>query len=100
MYFRRELPFPPQALTRDPPRLRDARRLQESGAVRLRDDGRATVSSGGNDHAVRFAADGTPHCTCPWWSRHPGDRGPCKHVLAVVLERRLRPQAVRPAGSA
>jgi predicted nucleic acid-binding Zn finger protein len=35
---------------------------------------------------VRWAADG-PHCTCPWFARYAGRRGPCKHVLAVQLTR-------------
>ncbi|MGH2874206.1 MAG: SWIM zinc finger family protein [Solirubrobacteraceae bacterium] len=26
-----------------------------------------------------------PRCTCRWWQEHPGDRGPCKHILAALL---------------
>ena len=28
-----------------------------------------------------------PHdiCTCPWWGKHQGTRGPCKHVLAARM---------------
>lgn len=105
-YFRRELPFPPEALAKDPPRLCDARKLSEAGAVELHEGGRAMVTSGENRYAVRVAGDGTPRCTCPWSSRHPGDRGPCKHVLAVALERQLRlggasaADPLRTAGSA
>ncbi len=24
-------------------------------------------------------------CDCAWYREHPGDRGPCKHVLAAVI---------------
>ena len=24
-------------------------------------------------------------CTCPWWGKHRGTRGPCKHVLAARM---------------
>jgi hypothetical protein len=86
-YFRRELPFPPEALATDPPRLRDAKGLQSEGAVTL-GDGEATVRSGDREYRVRLDPSS---CTCPWWSRHPGDRGPCKHLLAVALERARLP---------
>ena len=35
VWFRRELPFPSDALAADPPRLRDAKQLVQDGAVRL-----------------------------------------------------------------
>jgi hypothetical protein len=86
-WFRRELPFPPGALAADPPRLRDAKKLVAAGAV-----GDGVVASGGNTYAVRLDP---PHCSCPWWSKHPGDRGPCKHLLAAQLEAsRLAPAQV------
>jgi SWIM zinc finger len=47
----------------------------------------ALVRSGEVEYLVRFGADG-PRCTCPWFARHRGDRGPCKHVLAAELARR------------
>ena len=28
-----------------------------------------------------------PACTCEWWDRYRGERGPCKHVLAAELAR-------------
>lgn len=91
-YFRRELPFPPAALAADPPRLRDAKKLHAAGAVRLVDEHVAQVDSGDRTYEVRAGG----RCTCPWWGRHAADRGPCKHVLAVELERAHRaspPQA-------
>jgi uncharacterized Zn finger protein len=35
-------------------------------------------------HRVRLG-EGVPRCTCPWFAKHQGDRGPCKHVLAAQL---------------
>jgi hypothetical protein len=69
------------------PRLRDARALIAAGAVTLTAEG-ALVISNGTEHRVTHAADGTSRCTCPWWGRHRGGRGPCKHVLAASLARR------------
>jgi hypothetical protein len=84
-FFHRELPFGP-ALEKLHPRLADARALIASGAVTLHDGG-ASVRGGDAEHRVMFA---TPHdvCTCPWWGRYRGTRGPCTHVLAVRMEAR------------
>ena len=88
-FFRRELPFDLERIERLQPRLRDARRLVEAGAVRIEaTDGRAiagwVAGAGGVEYRVRSTEDGW-RCTCPWYGRHRGDRGPCKHVLAVQL---------------
>ena len=91
VWFRRELPFPSEALTADPPRLRDAKKLVDEGAVRLAPGGGADVRSGDKAYAVRLHP---PRCSCPWWSKHPGDRGPCKHLLAAqIAAARLAPAA-------
>jgi hypothetical protein len=82
-YFHRELPYDPALLDRMHPRLVDARRLAEAGAVRL-DGAMAYVRSGDTDYVVRRAEDGR-RCSCPWYAKHRGSRGPCKHVLAVEL---------------
>ena len=83
VWFRRELPFPSGG---DPPRLRDAKRLVDS--VVWRGPGEAEVRT----YAVRLDP---PRCTCAWWSRHPGDRGPCKHLLAAqIAARSLAPELV------
>ena len=88
-FFRRELPFDLGRTERLQPRLRDARRLVDQGAVRIEAadaSGLAAwvASPGGVEYRVRSTADGWT-CTCPWYGRHRGDRGPCKHVLAVQL---------------
>ncbi|HET7531711.1 MAG TPA: SWIM zinc finger family protein [Nocardioidaceae bacterium] len=82
-YFHRELPFDSDRLAAMHPRLRDATALVDAGAVRI--DGATTyVRSGNVEHVVRSTADGD-RCTCPWFAKHKGSRGPCKHVLAVNL---------------
>jgi hypothetical protein len=84
-FFHRELPFGP-ALEKLHPRLAAARALITSGSVRLHDSG-ASVHRGDAEHQVTFA---TPHdvCTCPWWGRYRGTRGPCAHVLAARMAAR------------
>ena len=81
-FFHRELPFG-LALDGMHPRLASARELIAAGAVRLTGAG-ATVRSGDTEHRVTFgsAAD---RCTCTWWGKHRGARGPCKHALAARM---------------
>jgi hypothetical protein len=93
VWFRRELPFPSEALAADPPRLKDAKKLVAEGAVQLRPDNEAEVRSGEKAYAVRLEP---PRCSCPWWSKHPGDRGPCKHLLAAqIASGQVAPAALR-----
>ena len=94
VWFRRELPFPSARLAADPPRLRDAKRLLAAGAVTFAGDGELLVDSGEKRYSVRLAP---PRCSCPWWSKHPGDRGPCKHLLAARLAAAQRPDAAAQA---
>ncbi len=84
-WFLRELPYDRQLLDRMHPRLVAARELADSGAVRSVNGG-ADVSSGEVVHRVRWDERGD-RCTCPWWGRYQGERGPCKHVLAARLAR-------------
>jgi hypothetical protein len=80
-YFHRELPLGAE-VAKVHPRLADARSLAGTGQVTLSEGG---ALSGG--HRVRFGPDGMPGdtCTCPWWGKHQGTRGPCKHVLAARI---------------
>ncbi len=84
-YFHRELPYDADRLAIMHPRLRDATRLVDAGAVRLEADS-AHVRSGEFEHLVRRTEDGD-RCTCPWFAKHKGSRGPCKHVLATAIVR-------------
>lgn len=87
-YFHRVLPVDLAQLDDMNPRLADARALLQAGAVRL-------VSSTPLDAEVHNAdvsyrvreVDGLMRCTCPWFARHQGERGPCKHVLAACAAR-------------
>jgi hypothetical protein len=85
-YFHRELPYDAAALDAMHPRLRDAKALFDQGAVRF-DGELAHVRSGDVDYIVR-PMEGGHRCSCPWFAKHQGDRGPCKHVLAAELSRR------------
>lgn len=87
-YYHRELPFD-LALVEDlHPRLRNARKIIESGGVRIlrRDDDMTEAEIAGSDviHRVRLS-DAGDRCTCPWHAKHQGNRGPCKHILAVQI---------------
>jgi hypothetical protein len=77
-YFHRELPLGAE-MERVHPRLADARALVAAGQVTLTEGG---AMSG--DHRVSFTGGGDT-CTCPWWGKHRGTRGPCKHVLAARI---------------
>ncbi|MFI9151326.1 SWIM zinc finger family protein [Streptomyces sp. NPDC053367] len=86
-YFHRELPYDADRVERHNPRLRSARSLLAAGAVTL-DGALATVTAeDGHAHRVRDTA-GVLSCSCPWWARYRGGRGPCKHALAVRMARR------------
>jgi SWIM zinc finger len=82
-YFHRQLPFIESRLEENYPRLRAARELIEAKAV-VPDGERLRVRSDDHYHWVSFA-DGVPRCTCYFWSKYKGSRGPCKHILAAQL---------------
>jgi hypothetical protein len=89
-WFHRELPDDPDRVEADNQRLVGARRLVEAAAVTAREPGVWMVASGEVVHRVRLdpsATDpiGQATCSCAWYLRHTGGRGPCKHVLAVQL---------------
>ena len=87
-YFQRKLPFQRSRVEKDQPRLRSAQKLVDEGAVRLVDAPGSTtaaeVKSGEITYFVRLTPEGDT-CTCPWFSRYQGARGPCKHVLAARM---------------
>jgi hypothetical protein len=90
-WFHRELPFDLAAVEELQPRLIDARAIVADGGVRFgaRDGARIEAWVRGTDveHLVRLDGD-DERCTCPWWARHQGARGPCKHVLAARIAAR------------
>jgi len=83
-YFHRVMPFGTDAAARLNPRLADARDLVAAGAVRMSADG-VEVVSGETTYQVRVTAGKPVGCTCPWWGKYRGGRGPCKHQLAALI---------------
>ncbi|MEY9877339.1 hypothetical protein ABH931_006863 [Streptacidiphilus sp. MAP12-33] len=83
--FHRRLPYDTGRAESHNPRLRAARALVAAGAVRPEADGGASVLVGDHAQRVRRGPEGSLSCTCLWWAKYRGGRGPCKHVLAVGL---------------
>ncbi|MEV3860010.1 SWIM zinc finger family protein [Streptomyces sp. NPDC050095] len=86
-YFHRELPYDADRVERHNPRLRDARALVSAGSVALQGELGTVTADDGHVHRVREDG-GKLSCTCMWWARYRGGRGPCKHALAVRMVRR------------
>ncbi len=86
-FFHRVLPFDLTLIEKLNPRLKSAKALYEKGAVKLqnsKDGDFAEIESDGVVHRVSYGANEST-CTCPWYSKHQGTRGPCKHVLAADM---------------
>ncbi|MDC0771990.1 SWIM zinc finger family protein [Streptomyces sp. HD] len=86
-YFHRELPYDAERVERHNPRLRSARALVAAGAVALDGAAGTVTAEDGHVHRVRDEA-GVLSCSCLWWAKYRGGRGPCKHALAVRMVRR------------
>ncbi|MGI8626408.1 MAG: SWIM zinc finger family protein [Geodermatophilaceae bacterium] len=82
-WFHRELPVDSEAVQRRNPRLVSAQKLLDTDSV--------AVGSAPGQWRVRgsrgatYTVSSKPDCTCRWETEHNGNRGPCKHVLAVLL---------------
>jgi hypothetical protein len=87
-YFHRELPFDLSRVEALQPRLKEARKLVTAGGIRITrptdENVEAWVPGSDVEHRVRLTSDGMK-CTCPWFAKHQGERGPCKHVLVVQI---------------
>jgi len=88
-YFHRELPFDLERVEALQPRLINARNLLEDHKLRLlsrhgQDGYDLSVEGTETVHHVRLRED-LDRCSCPWFSKHQGGRGPCKHILAARL---------------
>lgn len=85
-FFYRRLPFKLSRILSLNPRMKDAEKLLAEGKVEiiLRNDTRieAKVEGSGVHHTVLLEGD-QERCTCTWFSKHQGERGVCKHILAV-----------------
>lgn len=93
-YFFRQLPWSAGDAEARNPRLRAARALVSAGAVQL-DGAQARVGSGDKANLVRADDTGQLSCTCQWWARYRGGRGPCRHVLAVRIFQDLMTEETR-----
>jgi len=87
-YFHRELPFDLGLIEELHPRMKKARELHEQKQVRYSikqdDEIEAYVKGSTGDHYVQISADGA-RCTCDWFAKNQGNRGPCSHILAAEL---------------
>ncbi len=87
-YFHRELPFDLEMVEQLQPRLINARNLVEEKKVRITkhtaNQVEAYVKGTDVEHRVVLTAE-KAQCTCEWKSKHPTDRGECKHILAVEI---------------
>ncbi len=87
-YFHRELPFDLELVSELQPRLLKAKRLVEEKAVRIvsrkNDCLEAYVKGDGAEHRI-IISEADAKCTCSWYSKHPGERGPCSHILAADI---------------
>ncbi|MFC6018203.1 SWIM zinc finger family protein [Plantactinospora solaniradicis] len=81
--FHRPLPYRADVVAALHPRLAAARVLAGAGRL-VRTAAGIEVTSGDNTYLVH-RRDGEFACTCAWWADHQGRRGPCKHVVAVVI---------------
>lgn len=85
-FFYRRLPFKLGRILSLNPRLKDAEALVRDNKVEIvsQTDLRveARVQGSGVRHVVVLEGD-HERCTCTWYSNHLGERGMCKHVLAV-----------------
>jgi hypothetical protein len=84
-WFRRDLPFAAELIPRLQPRLRRSAEITvaDLSARRLPDGAlEVFVRSGDIEHRVLLDG-GDATCTCVWYVRHRGSRGPCRHVLAA-----------------
>ncbi|MEO1263375.1 MAG: SWIM zinc finger family protein [Bacteroidota bacterium] len=85
-YFYRRLPFKLSRILALNPRLKGAEKLLTDGNVQItaNENGavEARVQSGGTTHYVVVKPQ-MEKCTCLWYSRNQGERGPCKHILAT-----------------
>jgi hypothetical protein len=89
-YFHRELPFDLSKLESLHPRLKKAKELlaEHPFTVEAKGEDRYEAYLHGSEvvkHRVQWSPD-EAKCTCTWFNKHGGERGPCAHVLAVEMK--------------
>ena len=85
-FYYRRLPFKLNRILSLNPRLKNAQKLIADGKVQITSSDthriEARVEGSGVQHMV-VMDQLQQRCTCTWYSQHQGDRGICKHILAV-----------------
>ena len=85
-YFHRPLPVQSDLLDTMHPRLADARKLVAEASVQSEGAEQFAVTSGDQRYRVVLGTEAADdRCTCPWYAKYKGTRGPCKHTLAVRI---------------
>lgn len=85
-FFYRRLPFKISRIMSLNPRMKNAEKLIVEGKVTVLNKSperiEALVQGSGIEHTVLIEQNKS-RCTCAWYSKHQGERGMCKHILAV-----------------
>ena len=85
-FFHRRLPFKLSRILSLNPRMKNAEKLLAEGKVKIisqeAERVEARVEGSGVQHTVLLEGEKS-RCTCFWYARHQGERGVCKHILAV-----------------
>lgn len=85
-FFYRRLPFKLSRIISLNPRIKEAEKLIAEDKVEIMihtaHHTEAKVEGSGVHHVVILEEE-KERCTCTWYSKYQGERGPCKHLLAV-----------------
>jgi len=83
-YFHRPFPMRDESLSDLHPRFADAQKLIEDRRVSLDGDSSYLVLSVDAEYSVVLGVHAAEdRCTCLWYTKYRGARGPCKHALAA-----------------
>lgn len=92
-FFYRRLPFKLDRILSLNPRLKGAEKLLEEDKVlitlKVDNEIEAKVEGSGIQHYVVVKGD-FQKCTCTWFSKNQGERGACKHILAVKIKAKTK----------
>jgi hypothetical protein len=88
-HFYRRLPFKTERILSLNPRLKNARKLVANSEIQLVSQKpgyvEARVTGTGDVRHTVVIENDIARCTCDWFTTHQGQRGLCKHVLAVKM---------------